>query len=70
MAMRILFSMFWFAIFVFRVLQSEAVNFDKYRSADVNGMSISNFWHATFTYGQPACLHVCAAQCMHHVTAH
>ena len=49
MAMRILFSTFWFAIFVFRVLKCEAVNFDKYHSAGANGMSISNFWHATFT---------------------
>ena len=30
MAMRTLFSMFWFAIFVFRVLKCEAVIFDKY----------------------------------------
>ena len=48
MAMRILFSMFWFAIFVFRVLKCEAVNFDKYSLACANGMSISISWHATY----------------------
>ena len=48
MGMRILFSTFWFAIFVFRVLKCEAVNFDKYHSAG-NGMSISNFWNGMFT---------------------
>ena len=48
--MRILFSTFWFANFVFRVLKCEAVIFDKYHSACVNGMSISNSWHATYTY--------------------
>ena len=49
MAMRNHFSMFWFALFIFRVLKCEVVIFDKYCSADVNSMSISNFWHATFT---------------------
>ena len=44
MAMRILFSTFWFAIFVYRVLKCEAVIFDKYSLACVNGTSISNFW--------------------------
>ena len=47
-AMRILFSMFQFAIFVFRVLKSEAVNFDKYHSAGMQSMSLSSFWHAMF----------------------
>ena len=41
-------SMFWFAIFVFRMLKCEAVNFDKYSLACANGTSISNFWHAIF----------------------
>ena len=49
MAMRIIFSTFWFAIFVFRVLKCEGVNFLKYSSAGVNGVSISNSWHAMFT---------------------
>ena len=49
MAMRILFSMFWFAILIFRVPKCGAVNFDKYHSAGADGMSISNFWHATYT---------------------
>ena len=49
MAMRILFSMFWFAIFIFRVLKCEAVSFVKYCSAGAHGMSISNFWHAMYT---------------------
>ena len=49
MAMRILFSMLWFAIPVFRVLKCAAVNFDKYSSAGMNGMSISNFWCAMYT---------------------
>ena len=40
MAMRILFSMFWFAIFIFRVLRCEAVIFDKYHSDCANSMSI------------------------------
>ena len=70
MAMRILFSTFWFAILVFSVLKCEAVNFYKYSSAGMHGMSISNFWHTTFIYGQPACLHVHAMQCVHDVTAH
>ena len=48
MTMRILFSMFWFAIFIFGVLKCEAVNFDKYHSAGTHGMSISNFWCTTF----------------------
>ena len=49
MAMRILFSMFWFAIFVIRVLKCEAVNFDKYHLACVNSTSISNSWHTMYT---------------------
>ena len=49
MVMRILFGTFWFAIFVFRVLKCEAVSFVKYHLAGVHGMSISNFWHATYT---------------------
>ena len=49
MAMRILFSMFWFAIFVFGVLKCEVVNFDRYHSACMNGMSINIFLHATYT---------------------
>ena len=49
MAMRILFSMFSFAIFVFRVPKCEVVNFDKYSLAGANSMSTSNFWHATYT---------------------
>ena len=49
MAMRILFSMFWFVILIFRVPKCESVNFDKYSLAGVNGMSISNFWHTTYT---------------------
>ena len=49
MAMRIVFSTFWFAIFVFRVLKCDAANFDKYSSAGVNSMCISNFWCTTFT---------------------
>ena len=49
MAMRIIFHMFWFAILLFRVLKSEAVNFIKYSLGGVNGVSISNFWHATFS---------------------
>ena len=47
-AMRILSSTFWFANFVFGVPKCEAVNFDKYCSACVNGTSISNSWHATY----------------------
>ena len=48
-AMRILFSMFWFAIFIFMVLKCEAVIFDKYHTAGSNSMSISNFWCTMFT---------------------
>ena len=48
MAMRILSSMFWFAIFIFRALKCEAVNFDIYSLACANGTSISNFWCATY----------------------
>ena len=48
MAMRIVSSTFWFAIFVFRALKCEAVNFVIYSSACANGTSISNFWRATY----------------------
>ena len=49
MAMGILFSTFWFAIFIIRVLKCEVVIFYKYCSACVNGTSISNSWCATYT---------------------
>ena len=49
MVMRILSSTFWLENFIFRVPKCEAVNFDKYRSACMNSMSISNSWHATYT---------------------
>ena len=49
MAIRILFSTFWFEILILRVPKCEAVNFDKYSLACVNSMSISNSWHATYT---------------------
>ena len=42
------YSMFGFAIFIFRVLKCEAVIFYKYCLAGMHGMSISNFWHAMF----------------------
>ena len=48
MAMRILSSMFWFAISVFRTLKCEAVNFDIYSLACANGTSIRNSWHTTY----------------------
>ena len=48
MAKRILSRTFWFAIFVFRTLKCEAVNFDRYSSACANDMSISNFWRGIF----------------------
>ena len=60
-----LFSMFWYATFVFRVPKCEVVNFDKYSLAGANGMSISDLWHATYTYGGwLACLHVPCNACM------
>ena len=49
MAMRILFSTFWFAKIIFRVLKCEVVNLDKYRLACVNGMPISISWHTMYT---------------------
>ena len=70
MAMRILFSMFWFAILIFGVLKCEAVNFDKYRSAGANSMFISNFWHTMYTQEWLACLHAWTAQSVHDITAH
>ena len=48
MAMRILFSMFWFVSFVFRVLKCEADNFDKYHLAWANGTSISKSWRTKY----------------------
>ena len=48
MAMRILFSTFWFAKSIFRVLKCEALIFDKYCSACANGMFISNSWCAMY----------------------
>ena len=48
MAMRILFSTFQFANFVFRVLKCEVVNFNKYHSSCANGTSIRNSWHAMY----------------------
>ena len=59
MTMRILFSTFRFANFIFSVLKCEADNFDKYRLACANGMFISKSWHAN----NPA-------QYAHDVTAH
>ena len=47
--MTILFSTFWFANFVFRVLKCEVVIFDKNHSACTNGTSISKSWHAMYT---------------------
>ena len=69
MAMRILFSMFWIEIFIFRVLKCDVVNFVKYSLAGMNGMSISNFWlPCLHRGGWLACMHA-LAQCMHDVTA-
>ena len=42
MAMRIVFSTFWFAIFIFGVLKCVVVNFVRYSLAGTNGMSISD----------------------------
>ena len=58
MAMRILSSMFWFAIFIFRVLKCEAVIFDKYCLAGTHGMSIviSGMPHLYRVAGLPASL--------------
>ena len=49
MTMRILFSMFWFANFVFRVLKCEVVIFDKCHLACMNSMSISKSWCVMYT---------------------
>ena len=48
MAVKLLFSMFWFAIFIFRVLKCEAVIFNKYHLACMNSTSISSFWCAMY----------------------
>ena len=65
MTMKILFSMFWFANFVFRVLKYEAVIFDKYRPACVNGMSISKSLRAMYNYGgQLVCVRMPCDACM------
>ena len=59
MAMRTLFSMFWFAIFIFRVPKCGMDNFDKYSSAGMNSMSTSNFWHHVYigVASSPVCVH-------------
>ena len=69
MAMRILSSMLWFAICIFKALKCEAVNLSRIHSAVANGRQIFNFWCAMKSQGWLACLHVHAAQCMHGVIA-
>ena len=51
MAMRILFSTFWFVIFIFRVLKCDAVIFDKYSSACANGTSTHDITAHSVTHG-------------------
>ena len=48
MAMRILSSTIWFAIFVFRVLKCEPDIFDRCSSACANGTFISNSWRTMY----------------------
>ena len=55
MAMRILFSIFWLAICIFKTLKCQAAIFNRCCLAGVNGQIIS-LWHAIKSWGQPACL--------------